>query len=227
MLILFLMGLFWVAIFNPIWVAIINPICSEELITDGRTSMVSSHQTFQRNSYVRRRFGSNSDRWRVSLDCWHQAAQFCAFWGLSTHLSSFVAVLIFPVFPGLGSFTCCCLVAQSYPTLCDLTDCSLKVSLVRGISQARILEWVATSFSRGSSSPRDQTHVSSLAGRFFITEPLGKPNKAILNALFIQSNAVIIWWKIELRQHWWIRILSWIMKNMVCIDRYKKEGHFR
>ena len=174
MLILFLMGLFWVAIFNPIWVAIINPICSEELITDGRTSMVSSHQTFQRNSYVRRRFGSNSDRWRVSLDCWHQAAQFCAFWGLSTHLSSFVAVLIFPVFPGLGSFTCCCLVAQSYPTLCDLTDCSLQVSLVRGISQARILEWVATSFSRGSSRTRDWTCVSCLAGGFFITEPPGK-----------------------------------------------------
>ena len=86
------------------WPSVINPICSEELITDGRTSMVSSHQTFQRNSYVRRRFGVNSDRWRVSLDCWHQAAQFCAFWGLSTHLSSFVAVLIFPVFPGLGSF---------------------------------------------------------------------------------------------------------------------------
>ena len=44
--------------------------------------------------------------------------------------------------------------------------------------------------------------VSHTGGRFFITEPLGKPNKAILNALFIQSNAVIIWWKIELRQHW-------------------------
>ena len=41
---------------------------------------------------------------------------------------------------------CCCLVAQSCPTLCDPTDCSPPGSSVHGISQARILEWVATSF---------------------------------------------------------------------------------
>ena len=40
-------------------------------------------------------------------------------------------------------------------------------SSVRGISQARILEWIATSFSRGSSQPRDQTQVSSIADGFF------------------------------------------------------------
>ena len=80
----------------------LNPISSEELITDGRTSMVSSHQTFQRNSYVRRCFGSNSDWQRVSLDCWQQAARFCAFWGLSTHLSSFVAGLDLSSFPSVG-----------------------------------------------------------------------------------------------------------------------------
>ena len=44
---------------------------------------------------------------------------------------------------------------------------------VHGISQARILEWVAISFSRGSSQPRDRTHVSCTAGRFFTTEPPG------------------------------------------------------
>ena len=42
---------------------------------------------------------------------------------------------------------------------------------VHGISQARTLEWVVISFSRGSFQPRDQTHVSCLTGRFFITEP--------------------------------------------------------
>ena len=47
-------------------------------------------------------------------------------------------------------------------------------SSVRGISQARILELVAISFSRGSSLPRDRTHVSYVAGRFFTTEPPGK-----------------------------------------------------
>ena len=46
-------------------------------------------------------------------------------------------------------------VAQSCPTLCDPVDCSLPSSSVHGIFQARILEWVATSFSRRSSQPRD------------------------------------------------------------------------
>ena len=50
-----------------------------------------------------------------------------------------------------------CLVAQLCLTLCDTMDCGLLDSSVRGISQARILEWVATSFSRGSSWPRDWT----------------------------------------------------------------------
>ena len=48
-------------------------------------------------------------------------------------------------------------VAQSCPTLCDPTDCSLPGSSIRGVSQARILEWVAISSSRESSLPRDQT----------------------------------------------------------------------
>ena len=46
-------------------------------------------------------------------------------------------------------------------------DCSPPGSSVHGILQARILEWVAISFSRGSSQPRDQTRVSCTAGRFF------------------------------------------------------------
>ena len=46
-------------------------------------------------------------------------------------------------------------VAQSCLTLCNPTDCSLSGSSVHGIIQAVILEWVAISFSRGSSQPRD------------------------------------------------------------------------
>ena len=60
------------------------------------------------------------------------------------------------------------LLAQLCPTLCDPVDCSPPGSSVRGILQARILEWVAISFSRGSSPPRDQTQLSCTAGRFFI-----------------------------------------------------------
>ena len=48
-------------------------------------------------------------------------------------------------------------VAQSCPTLCNPMDCSLPGSSLHGILQARVLEWVAISISRGSSWPRDQT----------------------------------------------------------------------
>ena len=58
-------------------------------------------------------------------------------------------------------------VAQSCPTLCDSVDCSLSGSSVHGILQARILEWVAISFSRGSSQPRDRTQVSRIGGKRF------------------------------------------------------------
>ena len=50
---------------------------------------------------------------------------------------------------------------------CDSMDCRLPGSSVHGISQARILGWVAISFSRGSSSPKAQTQLSCFAGRFF------------------------------------------------------------
>ena len=63
-----------------------------------------------------------------------------------------------------------CLDPLSYLTLCDLMDCSLPGSSVHGILQARILEWVAMHSSRGSSQPRDGTHVScdSSIGRWIL-----------------------------------------------------------
>ena len=71
--------------------------------------------------------------------------------------------------PPLGLFIMCtCAQAlQSCPTLCDPMDCTLPGSSVLGILQARILEWVAMSFSRGPSRPRNRTCVSCIAGRFF------------------------------------------------------------
>ena len=72
--------------------------------------------------------------------------------------------------------------------LWDSVDCSPPGSSVPGISQARILEWIAISWSRGSSRARDQICVFCLAGRFFITEPPGKPhNLNILAVLFIME----------------------------------------
>ena len=57
-------------------------------------------------------------------------------------------------------------VAQPCPTVCNPMDCR-SGSSAHGILQARILEWVAIPFSRGSSQPRDQTQVSYIADRFF------------------------------------------------------------
>ena len=61
----------------------------------------------------------------------------------------------------------CVLVVQSCPILCNPMNWSLLGSSVHAISQARIVEWFAISFSRESSRPRDQTWVSCIAGRFF------------------------------------------------------------
>ena len=69
-------------------------------------------------------------------------------------------------------------VAQSCPTLCDPVDYT-----VHGILQARILEWGAFPFSRGSSQPRDRTQVSRIANRFFTSWTTGKPKNTGVGSL--------------------------------------------
>ena len=67
---------------------------------------------------------------------------------------------------------------QLCPTLCDPMDCSPPSSSAHGISQARILEWVAISSSKGSFWSRDRTcvsYVSCNAGGYFTAEPPAKP----------------------------------------------------
>ena len=81
-------------------------------------------------------------------------------------------------------------VTQSCLTLWDRVDCSLPGSSVHGIFQARILEWTAMPSSRGSSWPRDQTHifcVPYISGRFFTSEPLGKFHRYTTAAKSLQS----------------------------------------
>ena len=56
---------------------------------------------------------------------------------------------------------------QSCPTLCGPVDCNPPGSSIHVILQARILEWLAISFARGSSQLRDRTQVSHIAGRRF------------------------------------------------------------
>ena len=74
------------------------------------------------------------------------------------------------------------------PTLCDAMECSLQGSSVHGLFQARIPEWIAISFSRGSFRPWGQTPSLAslaLAGRFFATASVGKScNKTDIEGKF-------------------------------------------
>ena len=76
---------------------------------------------------------------------------------------------------------------QSCPTLCDPTDCSPPGFSVHGIFQARILEWVAVFFSRGSSQPRDRTQVSCIAGKHF------NALSHQWSTLLVHSNSLLFW----------------------------------
>ena len=72
-------------------------------------------------------------------------------------------------------YICFELVTQSCLTLCDPVDCSPPGSSVHGILQARILEWVAISFSRGSFQPRDWTHLPHFRESFYQLSHQGSP----------------------------------------------------
>ena len=82
-------------------------------------------------------------------------------------------------------------VTQLCPTLCDPMDCSLPGSSVRGILQARILEWVAISFSRRSSQARDRTRVSRIAGRCFT---IWATREAVCEIHDVLSNCWVLFW---------------------------------
>ena len=79
-------------------------------------------------------------------------------------------------------------VSQSCLTLCNPMDCSPPGSPVHGILQARLLEWVAIPFSRGSSWPRDQIQVSHIAGRFFIIWAIRDNLNCIKNSYYSVAN---------------------------------------
>ena len=77
---------------------------------------------------------------------------------------------------------------QSCPTLCDPMDCSPPGSSVQGSSEARMLEWVAISFSRGSSPLRDWTQVSWTAGQIlYHLSHKGSPMKWFSSVQFSRS----------------------------------------
>ena len=76
--------------------------------------------------------------------------------------------------------------------------------IVHGILQARILEWVAFPFSRGSSQPRDQTRVSSIAGKFFTswaTREASKICKKLIQFNNKNTNNLIKKWAVDLNRY--------------------------
>ena len=85
-------------------------------------------------------------------------------------------------------FTCACSVAQSCPTLRDSVDCNPPGSSDPRISQTGILEWVAISGDLPDPGIKPKSpETSALAGGFFTTEPLGKPNKHFMGVLKLFS----------------------------------------
>ena len=73
-------------------------------------------------------------------------------------------------------------VAQLCLTLCDPMDCNPPGSSIHGILQARILEWVAVSSSRGSSQPPGEPRSPALQADALPSEPAGKPNFAFISS---------------------------------------------
>ena len=90
---------------------------------------------------------------------------------------------------------CCYLVAKLYLTSCNPVDCKPPDFSVHGIWQARILEWVAISFSKGLPDPGIKPASTALAGQFFTTEPPGSPELFELFVYFANQALVshIIW----------------------------------
>ena len=114
---------------------------------------------------------------------------FCFWWGFFFWLYWALCAILVP-WPGnwthspgggrtvLTTDVRSCSVPQLCPTLCNPMAFRPPGSSVHGISQARTLEWISVSFSRGSSWPRDPTCISCvncIGSRFFTSEPPGKP----------------------------------------------------
>ena len=102
---------------------------------------------------------------------WQTVAQAAIFAALSSRIGNNVPMRLLPPPSVTDRYVVLLYVcAQSYPTLCDPMDYSPPGSSVHGILRARILEWVAMLSSRGSSRPRDQTHVFCIScnGRWIL-----------------------------------------------------------
>ena len=91
---------------------------------------------------------------------------------------------------------------------------------VHGISQARILKWVAISFSRGYSQPKDQTHISCIAGESFTTESLEKTLLSSMSPLYVLWTLalIIIDFVVQLLSHVWPFATPWTAAHQASLS---------
>ena len=119
---------------------------------------------------------------------------------------------------------------QSYLSLCNTMDCSPPVSSIHGILQARILQWVATPSSKGSSQTRDPIPVSCTSGRYFTHwarwEAHSHPAVILKNSGFSNKtcyNLSSIPWFSLFSQ---VQMASAVYLNPVSIFKYFTREHF-
>ena len=122
----------------------------------------------------------------------------------------------------------CVWVAQLCPTLCKPMDCSLPGSSVHGILQARILEWAAIPFSRGSSQPKDWTQVSWTAnGSFTIWTTTEAQNTGwgVAHPTTAQSNRAKGRWRGHRTTGGWERRQLWepVVPAMSSLSQHTRE----
>ena len=129
---------------------------------------------------------------------------------------------------------------QLCPAFCDPMDCSSPGSSVHGILQARTLEWVVISFSKGSSQPRDQTlisYVPCIGSVFYTTSTPWEAqwNHSVLPLLCLPSFTHVIFKRIVLLvQLVAVGLFSWLWGYSVtsCVFLHPEDGrlgcvHFR
>ena len=116
---------------------------------------------------------------------------------------------------GEGGITLCCAVPR-YSVTCNSLepmDCSPPASTVHGTVQARILEWVAMSSSRGSSRHRNWILVSHITGRFLLSEPPGKPRNTAVGSLSLLQGIFP-----NQESNWVLRHWRWILYQLSYVD---------
>ena len=119
------------------------------------------------------------------------------------------------------------LVTQLCPTLCDPMDCSSPGSSVHGILQARILESVAISFSRGSSQSRDWNWVSCIAGRFYRWSHQRRPFLFFLFKLInLPFNSSCIW-TVHFKNLFYFSSFFYFIYGVVFLDSVYETGKER